>query len=86
MEREVPKNIEAEQSVLCAMMLDRQAMIVVFELLKQDDFYVEADKVIFGIMQELYSSKENIDFNTVLKALKEKDLLKKVGGLEYQRS
>lgn len=86
MEREVPKNIEAEQSVLCAMMLDRQAAMLVFELLKQDDFYVEADKVIFGIMQELYSSKENIDFNTVLKALKEKDLLKKVGGLEYQRS
>lgn len=83
MEREVPKNIEAEQSVLCAMMLDRQATMLVLEFLKQDDFYVEADKVIFGIMQELYSSKENIDFNTVLKALKEKDLLKKVGGLEY---
>ena len=56
-----PQNIEAEQAVLCAMLIDKEAIAKVTEILNGDDFYREAHRVIFNVMTELYSKNEAVD-------------------------
>ena len=52
-DRVPPQNIEAEQAVLGAMLLEREAIAKVMEKLRSEDFYREAHKVIFNAMLEL---------------------------------
>ena len=65
-EREIPQNIEAEQSVLGAMLIDKNAVDVVAEQLKPDDFYRQAHRVIFEAMLVLHSKNEAVDMVTVI--------------------
>lgn len=78
-----PQNIEAEQAVLCAMLIDKEAIARVTEILNGDDFYREAHRVIFNVMTELYGKNEAVDLITVTDALKRDNKLEDVGGIAY---
>ena len=60
-----PHSVEAEQSVLGSILLDKEAMISVSETLVPEDFYKEAHKVIYESMLKLYNSQSEIDLITI---------------------
>ena len=82
-ERVPPQNIEAEQSVLGAMLIDKEAIAKATEILNMDDFYREAHRVIFGAMLELYNKNEAVDLITVTDILRRDNKLEDVGGIAY---
>ena len=82
-ERVPPQSIEAEQSVLGAMLIDRDAIALVIEILGQDDFYRESHKLIFAAMLDIYNKGEAVDMITLTEALKRENKLDDVGGLAY---
>jgi len=81
--RDMPHNKEAEQSIIGAMLVDKDSAIPVCESLSADDFYIEAHKNIFFAQQRLFDSDEPIDIITVSESLKADDKLEAVGGVEY---
>lgn len=81
-----PQNIEAEQSVLGAMFLDKGAIAQAAELLTDGDFYREAHRVIYQAMLELYNKNEAVDLITVTDILRRDNRLEDVGGLAYVTS
>lgn len=78
-----PQNIEAEQSVLCAMLISKEAIAKVTEILNGDDFYREAHRVIFNAMLELESKNEPVDLVTLTNILRRDNKLDDVGGIAY---
>lgn len=82
-QRVPPQNIEAEQSVLGAMLIDKNAVIQVMENLRPEDFYREAHRVIFTVMAGLQANNEPVDLITVTDGLKKIDKLEAVGGVSY---
>jgi replicative DNA helicase len=81
-----PQNIEAEQSVLGAVLLDNEAIAVAIEHLLPDDFYRDSHKKIFISMLELYEKNEPIDLITLTEQLNRKEQLEEVGGASYLSS
>ena len=81
-----PQNIEAEQSVLGAILLDNNALYTAFELITQDDFYKESNRKIFIAMTELLEKNEPIDIITLTDHLRKKDNLDVIGGTQYLTS
>lgn len=82
-ERVPPQNIEAEQAVLGAMLIDKEAIAKATEVLSADDFYREAHRVIFSAMLELYNKNEAVDMVTVTEILKRDNKLENIGGIAY---
>ena len=82
-ERVPPQNIEAEQAVLGAMLIDKEAIAKASEILTSSDFYREAHRVIFNAMLELYNKNEAVDMVTVTEILKRDNKLEDIGGLAY---
>ena len=82
-ERVPPQNIEAEQSVLGAMLIDKEAIAKATEILGVDDFYREAHRVIFAAMLELYNKNEAVDLITVTDILRRDNKLEDIGGIAY---
>lgn len=82
-ERLPPQSIEAEKSVLGAMLIDREAIVKASEILVADDFYREAHRVIYSAMIELYNRNEAVDFVTLTEILKRDNKLADVGGSAY---
>jgi replicative DNA helicase len=78
-----PQNIEAEQSLLGCLMLDKDAIIKVADFVRPDDFYKGIHKEIYQVMIDLYQKIEPIDLISVTSRLKEKNLLQDVGGSSY---
>jgi replicative DNA helicase len=78
-----PHSIEAEQSTLGAMLIERAAVEKVFEILEKDDFYRDAHQTIFDVISFLTERDEPIDFITVQNELKNRDRLDSVGGIAY---
>lgn len=78
-----PQNIEAERSVLGAMLLDKDAIIKVAEFLLDDHFYDPKHKDIFGSVMDLFDEGLPIDIVTLSDKLKQKKKLKRVGGRAY---
>ncbi len=85
-ERVPPQNLEAEQAVLGAMLIEKEAIARVTELLKGGDFYREAHRLIFEAMLDLYNRNEAVDMITVIELLKREDHLERVGGIAYVTS
>src|SRR5512135_2557005 len=81
-----PQNIEAEQSVLGAVLIDNNALIAALELIGEDDFYKESHRRIFSSMAELFDKNEPIDIITLTDQLKRKNNLEAVGGSGYLAS
>lgn len=78
-----PYNMEAEQSVLGAMLMDRNAIGAVTEILSGDEFYRESHKLLFDAIMELYDKDEPVDIVTLVELLRSKGHLEAVGGLSY---
>ncbi|NLY54476.1 MAG: replicative DNA helicase [Firmicutes bacterium] len=78
-----PHNLEAEQSVLGALLIDSEAAPVVTAILQPQHFYRESHRQIYEVMLHLYSKNEPIDLITVSDALAQRDLLEQIGGLPY---
>ena len=67
-ERVPPQNIEAEQAVLGAMLIKKEAIAEVSQLLKPADFYREAHRIVYETMLELFNKNEAVDLITVTDA------------------
>lgn len=78
-----PYHQEAEQSVLGAMLLDREAIDTAAEIISGSDFFREAHKEIFEAITDLHGKDQPIDLITLTEALKERKTLNAVGGLTY---
>lgn len=78
-----PNDVEAEQAVLGAMLLDKDAVISAVDMLKPEDFYREENKQIFSAMLSLYARSEPIDLITVKDELVSLGKLEVCGGLAY---
>lgn len=86
MEKIPPQNIEAEQSVLGCLMLDKNAIVKVADLLRPGDFYRDVHNLIFEAMIELYEKGEPIDLLSLANRLEEKGVLEEIGGPAYLTS
>lgn len=75
-----PHNIEAEQSLLGALLIDKDAMIKIADIVTAEDFYRDAHGILFMVMLELYERHEPIDLLSVSNILEEKKTLETVGG------
>ncbi|MBM3252163.1 MAG: replicative DNA helicase [Candidatus Omnitrophica bacterium] len=78
-----PQNIEAEQSALGCLMLDKDAIVRVADILRPGDFYRQAHNIVFAAMIDLYSKGEPIDLLSLSNRLEETGQLEEVGGPAY---
>lgn len=81
--RSLPQSLEAEQSVIGAMIIDKSAIAKALEKLKDEDFYRDGHKVIFKAIREMFSKDMAVDLVTLLEYLKSTDMLEKAGGVTY---
>ncbi len=81
--RTMPNSLEAEQSVIGSMMMDRAAIITASETLVAEDFYHNQYAVLFESMIELFNENKPVDFITLQNKLKEKELPPEISSLEY---
>ena len=82
-ERVPPQSIDAEQSVLGAMLIDNAAIAQVTEIISASDFYREAHRVIFDAMMKLYAKNEAVDLITITDVLRRENKMDDVGGIAY---
>ena len=78
-----PHDTEAEQAVIGSMLTDKEAIISAIEILKEEDFYREDNKTIYGAILNLYNRSEPVDIITLKAELSSLGKLDAVGGLEY---
>ena len=78
-----PHDIEAEQAIIGSMLTDKDAVIAAVEVLQEQDFYREDNKIIYSAILNLYNRAEPIDIITLKSELKSKGKFEAVGGLEY---
>ena len=81
-----PQSTEAEQSVLGAILIDRDAVVEVAEFLRPEDFYRQANGAIFAAILELFERREPIDIVTVSETLERNEQLETIGGRAYLSS
>ncbi|MEQ4715968.1 replicative DNA helicase [Nonomuraea sp. B19D2] len=82
-ERTPPHNIEAEQSVLGGMLLSKDAIADVVEILRSDDFYRPAHQMVYDVITDLYGRGEPADAVTVFDELQKRGEMARVGGAAY---
>ncbi len=82
-ERVPPQNIEAEQAVLGAMLIKKEAIAEVQEILQPDDFYREAHRIVYEAMVQLQNNDEAVDLVTLTEQLRKSEQLDKIGGLAF---
>jgi replicative DNA helicase len=75
-----PQNLEAEESVLSAILLDNSTLLDVLETLEPEDFYRSAHAKMFTAITELFAKNEPVDLVTLANILKEKGQLEEIGG------
>lgn len=78
-----PQNIEAEQSVLGSLMIDKNAIIQVADVLSSQDFYHPQNGKIYETILQLFEKHQPVDILSVTSSLKERGVLKDVGGSTY---
>ena len=78
-----PYSLEAEQSVLWSLLIDKDGFLIISDLLTHEDFYDDANMKIYEVMFELYKHNKPIDLITVREKLDDKKLLDSVGWLSY---
>ncbi len=85
-DRVPPQSIEAEQSVLGAILLDNDALFTAVEMLVADDFYRDSHKKIYQAMTDLQRKPEPVDIITLTEFMKVRGELESIGGLQYLSS
>ncbi|WP_027405862.1 replicative DNA helicase [Anaerovibrio sp. RM50] len=82
-DRMPPQNIDAEQAVLGAMLIKKEAIAEVSQILKPEDFYRDAHKIVYEAMLTLFNKNEPADIVTVSEYLNNENLMEKVGGVTF---
>ena len=85
MKRVAPHSIEAEQSVIGSMLMDREAIIAASEIVTASDFYQTQYGIMFETMVELFNEGKPVDLITLQDRLKEKDVPPEVSSLDFVR-
>ena len=85
LKRVLPHSMEAEQSVIGSMIMDREAIVVASEAICGEDFYNKSYGVLFDAMVELNDAGQPVDLVTLQNRLKEKDVPPEVSSLEFIR-
>ena len=83
--RVLPHSIEAEQSVIGSMLMDREAVIAASEIITGSDFYQQQYGIMFDAMVELFNEGKPVDLVTLQDRLKEKEVPPEVSSLEFVR-
>jgi replicative DNA helicase len=83
LEKTLPNNLEAERSVLGAILLDDKAVLTVFETLKPQDFYLDRHRRVFDKMLQLMNNSRAIDLVTLKDELQRSNELESIGGAAY---
>lgn len=83
--RVLPHSIEAEQAVVGAMLMDRDAILTASELISGEDFYQKAYGTIFDTVVEIFNEAKPVDLVTLQERLKEKDVPAEISSLEFVR-
>ncbi len=83
LEKLTPQNLEAEQSLLGALLLDKDAIIRVGDIVAKDDFYADKHRVVFEAMLDLFRKHEPIDLLSLSNRLQEKGEIERIGGRAY---
>lgn len=81
--RVLPNSMEAEQSVIGAMLMDQDAIVAASEILTEQDFYGRQYGTLFAAMVELYNEGKPVDLITLQNRLKEKDVPPEISSLEF---
>ncbi len=85
LKRILPHSVEAEQSVIGSMIMDREAIVIASEIISGDDFYSKQYGILFQTMVELNDESRAVDLVTLQDRLKEKDVPPEVSSLEFVR-
>ncbi len=85
LKRVLPHSVEAEQSVIGSMIMDREAIVVASGILRGEDFYGKQYGIVFEAMVELNDEGKPVDLITLQDRLKEKDVPPEVSSLEFVR-
>ena len=85
LKRILPHSVEAEQSVIGSMIMDKEAIVVASELITGEDFYNRQYGILFETMVELHDNNSPVDLVTLQNKLKEKDVPPEVSSLEFVR-
>ena len=83
--RVLPHSLEAEQSVIGSMLMDREAVIAASEIITGGDFYQQQYGIMFDAMVELFNEGKPVDLVTLQDRLKEKDVPPEVSSLDFVR-
>ena len=83
MARELPQDLDAERSLLGAMLISKEISRSYVSKANADDFYVDAHRLLFLAMSDLVSKNIPIDVTTMTSYLKDHGQLDKIGGVEY---
>ena len=83
LERTMPQSIEAEMSVLGAMILDNEVINLVIPILNKLSFYKTAHQELYQVIVDVYDKGQQVDLVVLREELKKRSLLEKVGGVEY---
>ena len=81
--RTMPNSLEAEQSLIGSMIMDRDAIMTASELLVKEDFYHQQYGLLFEAMVELFNNREPVDLITLQNKLKEMNVPPEISSLEY---
>ena len=81
--RSMPNSLDAEQSVIGSMIMDKDAILTAMEMLTSDDFYHKQYGILFDAMIELYSKGLPVDLITLQNKLKEKEVPEEISSLSY---
>ncbi|HQE24585.1 MAG TPA: replicative DNA helicase [Candidatus Atribacteria bacterium] len=82
-ERVPPHDLEAEQAALGSMLLDKEALLRVLDILQPEDFYRNSHRIIFESIIELFEEDQACDIVTLVAKLRQKNQLEAVGGIDY---
>ncbi len=83
LEKIPPQNLEAEQAVLGSLLIDKDAIIKIMDIVTPEDFYKDKHKMIFEAITDLYTRHEPIDVVSLTNRLTERQQLDAVGGRSY---
>ncbi|MFA6533669.1 MAG: replicative DNA helicase [Patescibacteria group bacterium] len=81
-----PQNLEAEQSLLGSLLIDKDAIIKISDIVTADDFYKDSHRIIFDAMLYLFEKREPIDLLSLGNRLEETKEIEKIGGRTYLAS
>ncbi|MDR1926508.1 MAG: replicative DNA helicase, partial [Endomicrobium sp.] len=81
-----PQATDVEMAILGAMLIEKEAILKVLDVINERDFYKEIHRQIFSVIYDLYIKNQPIDLLTVSETLKKNGMLTKIGGTSYLKN